>query len=179
MADLKITALTSLSTSTAREDLIHVIDDPTGTPINKKVTVGEAADALQTPVILADSSITLTNATHGSRPIIIPNMAADRTWTLPTPAAGMSFHFQYGGTAVETEAFIIKTSGNTIFFKGSLLHADIGADSVIAYSDNNSNSILTVDLVGVCDIWITGASATVYYITGYVGSATVPAFSDA
>ncbi len=38
MADLKISNMTSLAAGTAREDVLHIIDDPAGTPINKKIS---------------------------------------------------------------------------------------------------------------------------------------------
>ncbi len=89
MADKKITALTSLGTATAREDLLHVVDDPSGTPINKKVTIGEMMNALRAPVALTDAAVTLTEADHAGRIILLPDYQTTRIVTLPTPSAGM------------------------------------------------------------------------------------------
>ena len=177
MADLKVTSMTSAAAGTALEDVLHIIDDPSGTPINKKVTIAEVINALSVPVALNDAAQTLTAATHAGRAIMIPALTQDNTYTLPTPAAGVSFHFVYGGAATETEAFIIKTANNTMFFKGSLLHADIGADSVTVYANGTAHFTLTCDLIQSLDITITGVSATVYLVEGFVGGATAPAFS--
>ena len=103
MADKKITALTSLGTATAREDLLHVVDDPSGTPINKKVTIGEMMNALRAPVLLTDAAVTLTEATHAGRIIVLPDYQTARIeLTLPTPSAGMEFRFIYGGVTADT-----------------------------------------------------------------------------
>jgi hypothetical protein len=183
MADKKVTALTSLGTATAREDLLHVIDDPGGTPTNKKVTIGEYANALNAPVTLANSDVTLTEATHAGRILITPDVSADRTYTLPTPIAGMTFRFigPLGLTAADGHDIIIAAgTGNSIFFKGQVVHLDTTADenAEAVWSDQNSNETLQLNVPASLDITLVGVSSTVWMCSGWVCSATAPAFAD-
>ena len=186
MADKKITALTSIGTATARVDLLHLIDDVAGTPTNKKVTIGEYANALNAPVTLADTaSITLTEALHAGRLIIGPDVAQTSTWTLPTPIAGMSFHFVgplIAAATEDTNSIVISAgSGNTLFFKGRLTFLDIDAtasDVSVVGGDNDSNETITIATAGSYDITIVGVSTTVWMVSGYVASDTAPVFAD-
>ena len=84
MADKKVTALTNLGDALAAGDLFHVVDDPTGTPINKKIAAEDVfnnipsflglkqtsqsitADGSSTTAVDVTSAITEINATSAT-----------------------------------------------------------------------------------------------------------------
>ena len=182
MADLKVTALTSLSTSTAREDLLHVIDDPSGTPINKKVTIGEMENALRAPVTTTNTALTVTEALHGGRMVIVGNAAADRILTLPTPIAGLTFRFTSNvGTSADGHdiQFQISGGGTSLFYQGAVTFLD--TDNAISgvFTDTSEDDFLNVKVPVHYDLTFVAQSTTRYLVTGFVTSATIPTFTAA
>ena len=60
MADKKITALTDLGDALTSGDLFHVVDDPSGTPINKKVTAADVFNNIPSFISFKDTPQTIT-----------------------------------------------------------------------------------------------------------------------
>ena len=181
MADLKVTALTSLGTAAAREDLLHIIDNPGGTPLNKKETLGDFFNANNSVVVLPDEATTLTEALHAHRTLTFANISGDRIYKLPSPKPGLVFRFQFQHTAADGHDIVIQpaTDDNSEFYKGSLTHFDSdGNTNAVVFSNNSSNSVLGIRLPETFEVTLTGVSTTVYAVSGFVGSATVPDFGD-
>tara|TARA_Y100001937_G_scaffold82493_1_gene111648 strand:- start:92 stop:553 length:462 start_codon:yes stop_codon:yes gene_type:complete len=143
----------------------------TGT-ITEVITLGDG------PVSLSDGNVTLTNATHSGRILLVPDGSQDNTYTLPAPIAGSMFRFVYAGGAADGTDAIIVTPGNTNFYIGGVTFLD--SDNAISsvFSDGNSNSSIQINVPAGFDITVMGLNTTNYQIFGNVTSATAPTFAD-
>ena len=77
MADKKITQLTDLGDGLASVDLFHVVDDPSGTPINKKITAEDVFNNIPTWVGLNSTSQSITGDGSTSTAIEITNAVTE------------------------------------------------------------------------------------------------------
>tara|TARA_R100000697_G_scaffold73604_1_gene85978 strand:- start:22 stop:483 length:462 start_codon:yes stop_codon:yes gene_type:complete len=143
----------------------------TGT-ITEVITLGDG------PVSLSDGDVTLTNATHSGRILLVPDGSQDNTYTLPAPIAGSIFRFVYAGGAADGTDAIIVTPGNTNFYIGGVTFLDSDNEVSSVFSDGNSNSSIQLNVPAGFDITIIGLNTTNYQIFGNVTSATAPAFAD-
>ena len=89
MADKKITALTDLGDALASADLFHVVDDPSGTPINKKISAENVFNNIPSWLGLAQASESLT-ATGSSQSINVTSQITEIDGASSTGTFGLN-----------------------------------------------------------------------------------------
>ena len=183
MADKKITALTDLgSGNIASADLFHVIDDPSGTPINKKISVASLFANIPTAVPInpgASSNVVInSNATDSDFIVSTDTTEAFRVdggneeVVVNEGSGNIDFRVE---TTSETKALFIDGSADTVTINdgGSdvdfrvegdsdtdLLVCDAGNDAVIISAA--SGSFATGAKLQVEGNIVVGATATAY-----------------
>jgi len=157
MADVKISALGAIA-SVAGEDLVAIVDDPSGTPASRKATIDQIKTYINAPELpVADTQTIVKGSadatkllrfevdgnTTGITGVVSTSFTTAKTLTLPDATDTLV------GKAT-TDTFTNKTfdangTGNSIT---NIENADISATAAIAYSKLNlSSSIVSGDIV--------------------------------
>ena len=144
MADKKITALTDLGDSLASADLFHVVDDPSGTPINKKISAENVFNNIPSWLGLAQASQEIT-ADASSQVANVTSAVTEVNATSSTGAISLA-----DGADGQIKTFInVSTSGTnnvvitpTNFRGGSTITLDAEGETVTLLFKNAKWNII-------------------------------------
>ena len=145
MADKKITALTDLGNALASVDLFHVVDDPTGTPINKKITAEDVFNNIPSWLGLKDTAQTITGDGSTSSAVTVTEST-----TLIDATSGAAPVTLADGADGQIKIIINKSTSGTnavtitpaTFVSGTTINIDAPGRSVICmFKDSKWNVI--------------------------------------
>ena len=145
MADKKITALTDLGNALASVDLFHVVDDPTGTPINKKITAEDVFNNIPSWLGLKDTAQTITGDGSTSSAVTVTEST-----TLIDATSGAAPVTLADGADGQVKIIINKSTGGSnavtitpaSFVAGTTINIDAPGRSVICmFTDSKWNVI--------------------------------------
>ena len=129
MANKKITQLTDIGTTVSSVDLLHIIDDPSGSPINKKLSIGNLFENIPGLLNLAQTPETITSSGV---------MGIDKVISLiSSGASNITSTLANGGTGQLKFIVMTVTGGGdvtitpTSFINGTSMVFDSVGDSVL------------------------------------------------
>ena len=145
MADKKITALTDLGNALASVDLFHVVDDPTGTPINKKITAEDVFNNIPSWIGLKDTAQTITGDGSTSTAVTLT-----QSTTLVDATSGAAPVTVANGADGQVKIIINKSTSGTnavtitpaSFVSGSTVNIDAPGRSVILFFKDSKWNVI-------------------------------------
>ena len=171
------------------DGLVHTLDDRDRVAaqiVQESANVFSNNSTIQYTTVAsgANDAVSLTVANNAGRVTWVPDVTADRVYTLPTPEAGLHIHVVGAGALAADGHDVTFTvaSANNQFFHGGLLHFDTDEASTGGFAsiwgNGSSNDTIKVTLPELFDIHFVGKSSTVWYVYGWAASVTDTTIAD-
>ena len=130
-------------------------------------------------VVVGNADQTILAADSG-KIHLVANVSADRTFTLPTAAAGLYYEFWSTVVAADDFDWLIVTGSDTNFYLGGLIHHDVGqADGIpiLAAPNGTDDATLQVILPTAGCLIKMYCDGTNWFLNGVVFSVTIPSYT--